>query len=265
MTAKRRKRRSRPTLRARLRTFWIACVVAVAAVGYAGFAIATTPFFHVSSIAVTGLARVDEMTVVSRAAIDRHANVWLLDRASIARRIETIPYVRAAHVGVRPPASVTIDVTERTPEACVRDPKGRSATVDRDLRVLAAGCEDAGGIAYVVRTAPTLASGSFLRDPEISRLQNDAHELGATGDRYRSFSHDAFGELDATLASGITVRFGDDGDLDGKQRLVGPILAELGARARAVRAVDVRAPATPVVEYRPAGRSSPRPRPNDER
>jgi hypothetical protein len=48
------------------------------------------------------------------------------------------------------------------------------------------------------------------------------------------------------------VKFGDAADLVEKGRLIEPILAELGPRANDVRAVDLRAEATPVVEYRPS-------------
>ena len=46
----------------------------------------------------------------------------------------------------------------------------------------------------------------------------------------------------------MTVQFGDDEELGSKQRLVAPILAQLGERAARVSSVDVRTPATPVVD-----------------
>ncbi len=245
-----RRRRSRPTIRARLRTYWLLAVVVAGVTAGALVAIARLPVFDLKWLAVTGLAHVSRSEVVARAAIDPDANVWLLNRTAIRRRVEAIPYVDTARVHVRPPADVWIDVSERVAEACVRDRPGRTVTIDAAGRVLETGC--AGDLAvYAVRDRIDARPGDFLHDDELAALQTDARALAGRGDRYLEFDHDAFGQFEATLAGGIRVRFGDDDDdLAGKQRLIGPILAQLGPRAGNVRAVDLRAPGTPVVEYR---------------
>ncbi len=243
-------RRSRPSLARRLRTFWILGVVAIAAVAAGGWALVTWHGFHVGALTVTGLARVEQRDVLTRAAIDPHANIWLLDRGAIERRISAIPYVASAWVHRRPLASVWIEIAERTADACVRDPSGDAYTVDRDLRVLTDGCSAGTTRVYDLRAQLTTKPGAFLHDAELVRLHRDAGALATTGDRFRAFRHDDAGALEATLHDGIRVKFGDDGDLAVKQRLIAPILAQLGARVASVRAVDLRAPATPVVEYR---------------
>jgi cell division septal protein FtsQ len=258
--AKRRIRRSRPSLWARVRTFWLLALTLAVPAGYGGYRLVTAPVFHLKTLTVTGLARVSRSQVFDRAAIDPLDNVWLLDRTAIRRRIEAIPYVASARVHVALPASVWLEVTERTPDGCVRETDGRGYTVDAALRVLEPGCTDPAAIRYIVRAKLGAQPGTFLRDPELVLLQRDARALAATGDRYRSFEHDSYGDLEATLSDGIDVEFGDDGDLALKQRLIGPILAELGPRANDVRAVDLRAPAAPVVEYR-AALPSPKPAP----
>jgi cell division septal protein FtsQ len=231
-----------------LRSFWLLGLVVAALTAWAVVAIVRLPYFHVRSLAVTGLARVSRDEVVARAAIPPDANAWLLNRTAIRRRLEAIPYVATARVHVSPPADVWIELTERSAEACVRDGAGRAITVDPALRVLERGC--AVNLTYAVRDRLDDTPGAFARDPELQALQADARVLEGRGDRYRRFAHDAFGELDATLDDGIDVRFGEDEDLGRKQSLIGPILAQLGSRAGDVRAVDLRAPATPVVEYR---------------
>jgi cell division septal protein FtsQ len=232
-----------------LRTFWLLGVVVAGLVAWAVVTVVRLPAFHVKSLAVTGLSHVSRDEVLARAAIDPSADVWLLDRSAIRRRLEAIPYVDTARVHVRPLADVWIEVSERTPEACVRGGGGRVATVDAALRVLERGCAD-GEPVYAMRNPIDDTPGAFLHDPELSSLQADARALAGRGDRYRQFEHDAFGQFEATLADGIRVRFGDDDDLPRKERLIGPILAQLGPRAENVRAVDLRAPDTPVVEYR---------------
>jgi len=227
----------------------IGLVVAITLV-WGGWALAMWSGFHLQTLGITGTTHVSRAVVVAQAAIDRDVNVWLLDRRAIERRIEAIPYVATARLQLRPLASVWIDVVERTVEACVRDGTGNVATVDRDLRVVEAGCADGTPLAYDVRGSLDERPGIFLHDEELVRLQRDARALAASGDRFRRVGHDELGAFEGTLHDGIRVRFGDDADLDVKQRLIGPILAQLGARAASVRAVDLRALATPVVEYR---------------
>ncbi len=247
---KRRKRRSRPSLRARLRTFWLAGIVLAVVAGYGGYRLVTAPVFRLHALTMTGLSHVTRSEVIARAAIDPLGNVWLLDRSAVAHRIEAIPYVGSVRVHVSLPGNVWLEVAERTPDGCVRERGRRSYTIDAQSRVLERGCATTAGVAYLLRAALPAEPGTFIHDPELALLQADARALAATGDRYRSLAHDSYGDLEATLSDGITIKFGTDGDLSRKQRLIGPILAELGPRANDVRAVDLRAPATPVVEYR---------------
>jgi len=245
-----RKRRAKRTLRARVGTYWILGTIVACAFAWGMWTLATLPAFRLHDLAVTGTSRVARADVVRLAAIDPHENVWLLDRGAIERRVETIPFVLTAVVHRRPLGSVWLDVTERAPEACVLDRSGNEALVDVKLRVLSRACAGDANVTYAIRGTLNLRPGAFVRDPEVAALQSDAHALSATGDRYRSFAHDGYGELEAVLPSGIEIRFGDDDDLARKQRLIAPILAEVGPRLRTVRSVDVRAPSTPVVEFR---------------
>jgi POTRA domain, FtsQ-type len=252
---KRAVRRKRSTL-SRLRPFWIAGagIAALAAAG--GYKAATLPMFDMTSLAVAGVSHVSADDVRMRAAIDARSNVWLQDRAAMVRRIVAIPYVANAHVAIRFPAAVTIAVAERVPAGCVRDPSRHLFTIDADRRILESGCS-APPVTYNLRTAIDGRPGVFLNNPELDALLADAAALARGSNRFRSFGFDEFGDLEATLVDGIAVRFGDDEDLARKDRLVGPILAELGPRLGTVRALDMRAPATPVVEF-----EAPKPRPS---
>ena len=65
----------------------------------------------------------------------------------------------------------------------------------------------------------------------------------------RSLTFDRFGQLEATTRDGIVIRFGDDGDVATKLALVGPILAATQRHGRHPKAIDLRAPGTPIVLY----------------
>ncbi len=249
MNAAQNKRRSRRRLSARLRTYWVLVAIALGGLILGGWWLASAPMFRLKSLTVGDVPRVSRETVIARAALDPRGNVWLLNRGAIERRIEAIPYVATARVHVRFPASVRIDVTQRQPTACVRDAVGERFTIDAASRVLESGCTGAALPTYVLRERLHAVSGTFLNDSELARLESDAQVLGTIG-RYRRLSDDAYGQLVATNAAGIDVRFGDKRDLGRQARLLAPILAQLGRRAADVRAVDLRAPSTPVVEYR---------------
>ena len=233
----------------RLRPYWIVgIVIAALAIAGLGFAI-DSPAFRMKKLAVTGLSHVSRADVARRAAIDPSANIWLLNTRAIESRIEELPYVDTASLVRLPPASVTIAIAERTASACVRDTTGRTMTIDAANRILQNDCDGA-LVSYALRTAIDAPPGAFLHDRELSDLETDGGTLSANATKFSAFSHDRFGELVALMPGGIAVQFGDEGDLAGKERLIGPILTQLGPRAAAVKSVDLRAPTTPVVEYR---------------
>jgi cell division protein FtsQ len=248
------RRRSKPSFGARARTYWIPALLAFAVAAALGWALAAAPIFRPAKIDVVGTTRVAPSDVVARANLNPSENVWLANVRGAERRVEAIPYVLSARVHRRFPAAVTIAIVERVPEACLRDANENQFTVDAALRVLAVGCSQAPDLAYVTRSVLNAKPGDFLTDQALVALRRDAQALVAPAStpslRFTTFAFDGAGQLDATLAGGVRVRFGDDEALSEKERLVGPILASLGPRAANVRAVDLRAPATPVVEFR---------------
>jgi cell division protein FtsQ len=240
-------RRSKPSVFAWLRRFWALGLVAVFALGYALWLGINASYFRVKHLEVTGLHRVNRGDVAAHAQISQRSNIWLFDAGAIERRVAAIPYVLSARIQRVFPATVRIAVTERTPNGCVRTDDGATLTIDATRRVLERGCPPA-AVMYLPRSVDDTEPGRFINDPDLERLQNDALVLAASGEPLTDFSHDKYGQLEARLADGIRVRFGDEDDLERKRRLIGPVLASLGTRLAGVTAIDLRAPATPVVE-----------------
>jgi len=245
-----KRRRSKPSIATRLRVFWIFIVVVLLCAGYAGFRIATWPGFNPGAVAVLGAVHVRADEVRKRAAIAPDRNVWLINKGAAESRVATLPWVQAAQIHRALPARVAIVVIERVPAACVQSGNARSL-VDANAHVIETTCAaapDAIAIRWpglgAQRAGATLEGATlaqFLSDVSVLR---DAHLAPASVDR------DRFGGLEATLRGGLTVRFGDDRDLVQKAALVDPILQAYGRRTRDVAAIDLRAPATPVVEER---------------
>ncbi len=83
----------------------------------------------------------------------------------------------------------------------------------------------------------------------MTRLLADAKLLADADLAVRSLGRDRWGGLQAVDVTGVTLRFGDDADLARKAALVGPVRSTIGTKRR-LRAIDLRAPATPVVQFR---------------
>jgi cell division protein FtsQ len=240
-------RRSKPSLADWIRRFWVLAIFALFALAYGAWLGINASYFRVKHLEVSGLHRVTRGEVSSHAQISARSNIWLFDTGAIARRVEAIPYVLTARVHRALPATVRLEVTERIPDGCVRTDDGAELTIDATRRVLERGCL-AAAVVYLPRAVDDTEPGKFIDDTDLAALQKDARILAASGEPLTDFSHDKYGQLEARLADGIRIRFGDEEDLERKRRLIGPVLASIGNRLAGVTAIDLRAPGTPVVE-----------------
>jgi hypothetical protein len=93
---------------------------------------------------------------------------------------------------------------------------------------------------------PAVVPGAILTAPDIDRLLADAKAIGAHIP-VRTVRRDRFGGLEAVDSRGVILKFGSDADLPAKLALVEPIRRSAGGRP--LRVIDLRAPATPVVEF----------------
>jgi hypothetical protein len=240
-------RRSKPSFGVVLRRFWILIVLLGFGLAYGAWLGINASYFRVRHLQVTGLHRVPRGEVAAHAMLGPRSNIWLLDTRGIASRVEEIPYVLTARIHRILPETVNIEVSERTPDGCVRTDDGASLTIDASRRVLERGCSPT-AVVYLARSVDDTPPGHFIDDADLAQLQKDEQILAGSGERLTDFSHDKYGQLEARLADGIRIKFGDEDDLERKRGLIGPVLASLGNRLAGVTAIDLRAPATPVVE-----------------
>jgi hypothetical protein len=244
------RRRSRPSLFARIRTFWVVALLVLVVVGALFAAFANIPQLRVQSIEVSlpAAAPVAKDAVLAAAAIARDANVALLDTGAIRRRVEAIPYAGEVrlHRGILPVPSVRLEVGVRRPSACVAGNR-TTVTIDASARVLQNGCV-AGVLPIILAGSIDLpAPGGRLAGPDFNGLLADAATVAARLP-VRTVGRDRFGGIEAVDRTGVTIRLGADGDLEAKLALVEPIRAAV-ARGRRIRAIDLRAPGTPTVEF----------------
>jgi len=245
-------RRRKPSLVARARPFWILLLVVAALLVWAGIWLARSPWFRVSNVTIDVPAGspVSRDRVSAVAAIAPDANIWLLDTGGIARRIEAIPYVDRATISRSqfPHPALDIAIAVRSPSACV-SAGGQDVTIDATARVLQAGCAAPALPSIEAGNVAVPAPGGSIVDGEITGLLADARILADARLDIRRLSRDRWGGLDAVDATGVTLEFGDDADLAKKAALVQPVRNGIGTR-RPIRAIDLRAPKTPTVEFR---------------
>lgn len=244
-------RRRKTSLAARIKPFWIFLVVLVGLVGWGGASLAQSPWFRVTHVGVDAplASPVSSNAVRAAAGISRETNLWLIDTRAAERRIEAIPYVQTATIRrvQFPKPVVDLAITVRRPSACVRG-GGRDVTIDVAARVLQAACASPALPRIDAGKAAVPAPGGTIADPEIGRLLADAQTLTDANLAVRRIGRDRWGGLEAVDVTGVLIEFGADEDLAKKAALVEPVRRGVGKRA--VRAIDLRAPGTPVVEFR---------------
>ena len=240
-------RRTKPSLLRRLRVFWVFIVALLAAAAYGGYVLATWPAFFPKFVAVTGNVHVSAGAIRRKAAIAGDRNVWLIDKRAAERRVDTLPWIRRTQIHRSLPAKVEIAVEERVPVACVVSAASQYL-VDASGHVIETACGSELRLAFP--PMPAQAAGAMLDGKLLARMLADASVLRSVGLDPVALGFDRYAGLDATLGDGLRLRLGDDRDVAQKAALVGPILQAYGARRAELAAIDLRAPATPVVELR---------------
>jgi len=242
-------RRTRRSPVERIRPFWMPIALCAAlAIGLLAVAVAW-PGFDPKRVTVSGNHRVSRHEILVRAGINARESIWLQNTGAMATRIATIPYVGTASVHRVPPATIAIAVDERIPFVIVRS-GDEAALVDRTLRVLSPPPADSTLPVFVVAPGPLLDDGTFVKARDAIALRDAYDAVAAAKIVPAQLEFDRFGGLVVTLRNGLRLLLGSEKDLAQKLALVDPILSQVVGKQRRVAAIDLRAPATPVIVYR---------------
>jgi cell division septal protein FtsQ len=225
-------------------------IVFCAAVALGALAVAATwPGFDPKRVAVTGNRVVGSSEILSHAAINPQVSIWLQNTRAMEARVAAIPDIGRVAVHRIPPASIVIVVTERAPFATLRSGDD-VAVVDRDLRVLTFDAPDERLPVFVIRPGANLVPGASVGTHEAVELREAYDVATGRGIRPAQLSLDRFGGLVVTMRGGLRLLFGSENDLGGKVTLAQAILAQVVGHQSRVAAIDLRAPAVPVLVYR---------------
>ncbi|MBI3634712.1 MAG: FtsQ-type POTRA domain-containing protein [Candidatus Rokubacteria bacterium] len=219
-------------------------IIALVAVGMATAWLLTSPRFAVRAVDVRGASRVPVDQILDAADIRPGTNLWRLDPARIAARVEALPEIRRAEIVRALPNRVTIVVDERQPFTLVH--AGKLHWLDEEGRLLGPERE---------AVAPPMPVISGLGEDELEAMRT------APGPRARAaivlirsllrsgsaLTH-AISEIDMSrrdgpvlyTVDGIEVRLGTEEWDERLARLEG-VLAQVAAQGESsIRAIDLR-------------------------
>ena len=220
----------------------VAVVLAVAA----GFFIALrTPLLDVDAVQVSGNERTSADAVIADSGIAHGDQLIDLDLGAAGEGVADLPWVSEAHLHRGIDGSVSVEVVERTPIAVVGE-GAEALLVDAQGRALGAAFGDPSfttSLIAIEGVGQGLDPGEFLGDEAADALAVAA-SLGSTLDVGLRLAVED-GRLTGVVDPGISVVFGDAGQLEAKIRALRTVLEQVDLTCAAT--IDVRSPGSPVL------------------
>jgi cell division protein FtsQ len=269
----RRIRVRRETGQRRLRRLALGLAALALVVGAA--AATRSPLLDVERVEVTGTDRTSVDAVLRAVAVERGEPLVSVDVGAAARRVEELPWVDDATVARGWPSTVEVQVSEREPVALVHVTGAHVALVDAEGRVLtiearpgAAAEDEQAGVAggpgeggtsegataagEGAATGPaalavlTGVEGPLVEGGTLEGAAGEALRVAlAVAERMPGAVTSVSTELEAELADGGIIRFGDAGRLDAKVTAAKTVLDQVDLSCLAV--LDVRVPGSPAL------------------
>jgi cell division protein FtsQ len=217
--------------------------------GFVLFALAAwgatrSPFLDVDHVRVTGSARVPAAAVAAASGVGQGTAMFDVDEAAARLRVEALPWVLRARVHRRWPATVTIEVQERTPIAALPGPGG-VAVVDRTGRVLTVAPTPPPELPLLVGLPPAGAPGTRIGGRAGDLLAVARAMPPAVLPRLAGIVAADAGQVELRLRPSGVVKLGLPTALGDKLLAVQTVLGQVDLTRLAV--LDVRVPASPAV------------------
>jgi cell division protein FtsQ len=206
-----------------------------------------SPLLSVQRVSVVGAenASVEDVTAATD-LLESGQNLLLLSTEKVARRVEALPWVKAAEVDRMLPGTVRVTVIERKP-AMVLSLGAARWTLDKLGNVLEAG---------TAKGLPVLAGVEVGRvQPGVKLLTEESTDalrvFRAMPRRLRSKVAAIFAptteRITLSLQEGTVVRFGAAERLPDKLKVLEALLSRLEGEGRSAEYIDVRVPTSPAI------------------
>jgi cell division protein FtsQ len=196
--------------RRRLRILLVmSCVLSAAGISYLAV---MSPILDVDHIAIAGTSHVSPAAVRAAAGVHRGDHLLFIDTGAVARRIERIPWVRAAKVERDLPGTLRIAVSEYTPAAYVRV-AGAVMLVAADGHVIGRAPDAPAGTVELRGVRGAYAAGDVLAPSGVANIV--PHLPAALALRVEAVDASGSG-VALVLRDGGEIRLGNSSDLAAK-------------------------------------------------
>lgn len=202
--------------------------------GWVIYAIFNSSSFYVYDIQVRGNATVTSEEVYSTSDLEGLSVFWV-DPAAVARRVETLPNVRLAHVKVRLPARVIVTVEERTPVILWKTGEA-DWWVDAEGVIFPPHADLSDTLTIIDTDAEPVSPGEAL-DPSIMET---AQSLRRLLPELPVMNYSRATGVSFTTGEGWPVYLGDGRDMDAKLTILVNLRKDLMARGVTPEFIDVR-------------------------
>jgi cell division protein FtsQ len=225
------RRRSKNIFQDLLRAALLLSVVAVisAVMIYVYNFTISSPHFKIKEIIVRGGKELTEKDILSLAGIKPSQSLLAINMETVARRIETNPWVKEVSVGRELPNRMIIEVHERTAVALVKRDKGFSLL---DLDGVAFKKLDKNDEIDIPVLNGCYSEGSdsvlFTKSLDLLKYLSTSKEFPTMKNIAEIHGHDVFG-LSLFTDSGLCIRLGFD-SYENKLKRLTPIMADLERR-----------------------------------
>lgn len=196
------------------------------------------------SIEVVGLGRLEEEQILEAADLELGTSTLRLRLGRVEERVEALPLVRDVDARRLDPLRVRLEVTEREP-VLVAVGGGQERLVDRTGVVIAPGAVEGLPRVRLAQAPPEPGARGPSDGPLAAAVTTWRQLSGPLRTEVVRYDARSVDELHLELRSGVMVRFGRAERIDEKVRAIGAVLEDVGDTD--VTAIDVRAPARPVV------------------
>lgn len=202
--------------------------------GWVIYAIFNSSNFYVYGIQVQGNTTVTTGEVYSTSGLEGLSVFWV-DPAAVARRVETLPNVRLAHVKVRLPARVIVTVEERTP-VILWQTGDAQWWVDVEGIIFPPRADLSNALTIIDADAQPVSPGEAL-DPTIIQT---AQSLRRLLPELPVMNYSRATGISFTTGEGWPVYLGDGHDMDAKLTILVNLRKDLMARGITPEFIDVR-------------------------
>ena len=227
-------------------------VLFLLALGFAAFTFLNSPYFRLERIDVLGASRVPEQEIRAFAGVKPGESLLRIRPDRVAAEVSKNPWVKEVRVRRVLPGKLEISVVEREPLARIPyygffvsvDAQGVALALVEgapaaDLAIVTGvnSSQVILGQPYPSPMLPSALSCLSNLSPEARRLISEVH----LGDK---------GELTMYTLDGVTIRVGQDGDLQAKMKLLEAMLQEARNKKLSLEYIDLRYDGKPVSKPR---------------